>query len=96
LNEQDVMEAHLRTLRDKQLIKFSMFSVFKIDQCLTDAEVLCQFKNRFKNAFSLDNVDCVVVHTLEEPVVQVEETEDRLETSGHQTDMNTTKNSLGK
>ena len=49
---------------------------------MSDEEVLSQFKNRFKNTLPLDNIDCVLVCSLEDPVEKINEevTDERAET----------------
>lgn len=66
------MAAHLDTLRDQQLIKFSVFSMFKPCETMDDAAVLDAFKKRFCKTLPMEYVDCVIVHSIDEAEKRVE------------------------
>ena len=67
------MSAYLDSLREQRLINLAVYSVFKMSETLTDEEVICQLRLRFKNSLPLQNIDCVLVHSLEEPVADPDE-----------------------
>lgn len=69
-DEQEVKEAHLDTIKESILHEMSLYSKTKFDAGKSDEEVLADFKKRFACWLPMEHIDCIFVHSLEDPVVE--------------------------
>jgi len=65
IDKELVQATHLETLADQMVLHFTLLSKTKFSFKLSDEDILKAFKHRFGHSLPLNNIDCVLVESLE-------------------------------
>jgi len=66
IDKDELIRAHWNTLSEDMQFAFTILSKFKFSESLTDPELVYEFRKRFQH-LPLQYIDCVFVHSLDEP-----------------------------